>query len=255
MTPFNSDTAGDDFLQSNHGATTFVGGDMNNYAKGFRNVTATSTGGSDMANISDTAGNDEAWMFHGNTTLVGNNLKFVANGFQRVNLIARNGGDDIAHVYGTNNADTIFGNQSGTSMALASGRLLRSVGFETTNIDGRGGQDFGNLLGNVGFERFTADANQSRMEVGNHEINLTDVETTQFDGVDQIGEIIFADFSEGDLLLGDDEAVTGFINGNTIHARNIGMLEAQTESGSSSEYELGLVDYLFMLNGNWNRRS
>jgi hypothetical protein len=33
------------------------------------------------------------------------------------------------------------------------------------------------------------------------------------------------------------------------------MLEARTASGQNAEYEVGLVDYLFMLDGTWTERN
>jgi hypothetical protein len=132
--------------------------------------------------------------------------------------------------------------------------MNRAVGFETTEVIGQGGQNSSTLVGKLGYEKLSVDRQQIHLDYGNRQVTVRDFSENRFDGLDALGEIVFADFSEGDFLSGTSNAASGVLASQSMRAQNFGLLEARTQSGSAAEYEIGLVDYLFMLDGNWSSR-
>ena len=90
------------------------------------------------------------------------------------------------------------------------------------------------------------DSFQQRLKVLNAENN-------NFDGRGGIDEVLFSDFDGLDLLEGLGERATAFINARKIEVENIEYLEARTRAGENSYYDIAAVDYLFLLDGNWQQ--
>jgi hypothetical protein len=249
------DSAGDDRLSSRLNGVRFAGSGFLNTAQGFFRMEVVSQGGYDLANLVDTEHDDTITMNGTQTRIVNNHQQLIAKGFQRVNVIQQRGGQDQVFMVGTQGQDRLHVAGHGFTMTLAHGNVNRAVGFSSIVVDGRGGMDSANLLGFGAGSTLFANRQEVVYRQAENSIRLDNIEQVNVNGQNSVGQIIFADFSEDDELLLTQEAATARLGNTSINASGFGFLSAAARNGTTAQYEATLVDYLFMLDGRWQRRS
>jgi Subtilase family len=249
------DTLSDERLIGNNNQVMMVGSDFGNSVVGFEKIEAVASGGFDSAQLQDTTFDDKIVMNSAETRIVNQDSLLVVEGFDRINVLQRSGGNDSVTLLGTNGNDQVSCVKDGVSQSLASGATHRAVGFDNVAINGRGGEDTVRIIGSAGAKSLYADLDEVNFSSGAGQIRLTAVEQVNYSGVDQLGEIVFADFSEGDLLTAKSNSVSAQIANLKINAEDISFLTASTKESHTSEFEIAAVDFLFMLDGQWHRRT
>lgn len=249
------DTNANERLVGSNDQIRMIGTDFENSAWGFENIDARATGGFDSAQIQDTIHEDKIVMNAAETRISNSQSLLVASGFDRINVVQNSGGYDSISLIGTNGNDQLSSVNGGVSHSLANGVTNRSVGFENVEVNGRGGQDSVRIVGAAGAKSLWAGVDEIRFNSTAGQIRLTQVEQLNYSGVDKLGEIIFADFSEDDLLTASSNSVSAQIANLRVNAEDIGFLTASTKESHASQFEIAAVDFLFMLDGQWHRRT
>jgi hypothetical protein len=249
------DTQSDERLIGNNDHVMMVGSDFENTVAGFEKIEALATGGFDSAQLQDTKFDDKIVMNSVETRIVNEDSLLVVDGFDRINVLQRSGGDDIVSLLGTNGNDQVNCANGGVSQLLSNGVTHRAVGFDNVAINSRGGEDAVRIVGSAGAKSLYADLDEVNFTSATGQIRMTAVEQVNYSGVDQLGEIVFADFSEDDLLTAKSTSVSAQIANLKINAEDISFLTASTKESHTSEFEIAAVDFLFMLDGQWQRRT
>ena len=245
------DSYGDDRFIQNGERTVMRGESFRNFAYGFTQITATSRGGHDLAQLFDSAGNDTFVSMDGQATLSNANKSTATFGFDRVNAIAVHGGNDHAELTGSNGVDFVFANVNSVTLTDAPGLMRRAVGFDTVDVDTRLGDDASFMRGSEAREILTADDELVEFRTVLQEVRLANMETSRFHGNGGADEVIFSNFEELDLLSAIGDKATAYLDRHRVIAEDFAMLIAETENGATGSYDIGAVDYLFMLRGNW----
>lgn len=250
------------FLDS-HGADQFSrfsdraqmqGVDFVHVGIGFEQMEATSRFGSDSAQLVDSQWVDQVAMYAEQTSMSNQNWTVTVRGFDRVNAVSQTGGQDQVALYGSAGNDQVGDDGVGLTLTAASGEVNRAVGFSTTQVFGRGGIDSAVLVGTSLSEKLVANDRWTQLQSGSRTVTLNGILRTEFDGRGGVDELIFSEFGQGDELLGNQQQATARYAYREITARGFEFLEAKTKSASSSQYELQAVDYLFMLDGQWQAK-
>jgi subtilisin family serine protease len=248
------DSMGDDRLSNRVQGVRLSGTDFLITAQEFFRIEVDSQGGANLANLIDTPHNDTIMMNAHQTRIINDHHQLVARGFHRVNIIQQWGGEDQVWLVGSYGNDRLQVAGTGVSMVLADGTTNRIVGFSHVNVDGRGGSDLANFVGQGVGKTLFASRHEVVFRQAATMIRLENVEQVNYHGQDTIGQIVFADFSESDELFLTQESATAKLGNATINARGFDFLSAAARQGETAQFEASLVDYLFMLDGRWQRR-
>ena len=127
--------------------------------------------------------------------------------------------------------------------------MNRAIGFDQYTIDGNGGFDTATLVGSNGDDRLQADETIARLETEEVDFSITDFENQSFDGRGGFDVVALDGFDEDDLLEGEGINLRSAIDGTSLSATNFSFLNAATDL--VSRYDMSTVDYLFMLDGDW----
>ncbi|MEQ1904025.1 MAG: S8 family serine peptidase [Pirellulaceae bacterium] len=249
------DTHSDERLVGNNDHVMMVGSDFENSVVGFEKIEALASGGFDSAQLQDTKFDDNVIMNSVETRIVNEDSLLIVDGFDRINVLQRFGGNDNVTLLGTSGNDQVSCVNGGVSQLLSTGVTHRAVDFDNVAINGRGGEDAVRIVGSAGAKSLFADLDEVNFTSATGQIRMTAVEQVNYSGVDQLGEIVFADFSEGDLLTAKSTSVSAQIANLRINAEDVSFLTASTKASHTSEFEIAAVDFLFMLDGEWHRRT
>ena len=252
-----TDTAGNDQFYSSERMGMIDGNGFRGYATGMNTISVESKlGGNDTAQLTDSQGNDDVWMTGGQSVIASGASRTTTTGFSRTNIVSSLGGTDTVNMYGTTGQDSVYSTADATSMNISNGKLNRAVGFGNVLVDGRGGADFAYLVGTQNVDRLTASSTviQLTRGVGNR-LEISNTSQINFEGSGGADELVFSGFGSGDELTGTDVSALIRLAGTTISARDFALLEARTLAGQTAFHDIAAVDYLFMLDGNWQAKN
>ena len=242
------DSFGDDRYRQENNISTLRGNGFVSRATGFDTTTVVSVGGEDVARVYGSTGDDVVFANSEQTTLTTEQELYVVQGFERVNVIAVQGGTDVATLHGSAGDDRVNLN-SGRATLRSSNGLNRAIGFDQYTIDGNGGFDTATLVGSNGDDRLQADETIVRLETEEVDFSITDFENQSFDGRGGFDVVALDGFDEDDLLEGEGINLRSAIDGTSLSVTNFSFLNAATDL--VSRYDMSTVDYLFMLDGDW----
>ncbi len=249
------DSLGDDRLSKSGDRLRLAGPAFLTTAQGFFRVEVVSRGGTDLAILTDSAHDDQITMNAAQTRIVNQAERVFVQGFDRVQLHRQFGGQDRVLMMGSQRADRLQVHHATTTMTLASGAINRAVGFSDIVVDAGGGEDSASIVARGNGKTLFANRQEVRISQADRSIRLQDFEQVQYQGQDAIGQIVFADFSEEDDLVLRPESVAAKVGNTAIEAQGFDFLSAAARLGNIAQYEATTVDYLFMLDGRWQRRS
>ncbi len=242
-------------LLHRNGKTRFSDGDYLNIASGFDQIEVNAFGPDDVARIHDSIGNDSFISSETGFEFHGGNQSLYANGFSEIDVFADSGGIDSATLIGSNGNDQVFANNSTTILTNADGQQVQLTEFENVTVDTLGGLDLANLIGSEGRDLLATLENGIELESSIRRLEVLGSEDIQFDGRGGVDEVIFSDFDSLDLIEGLGDSATAYLNSRTIEATNFEFLEARTRDSEVSNYDIAAVDYLFLLDGDWQQTS
>ncbi len=249
-----SDTAGNDIFYSGGKNSSITGEGFAGWSGDMENISASASGGYDIAQLTDTAGNDQVSMNHFQTTIQSGTNWTQTSSFDRTNVVASRGGNDVVNMRGSVGSDYLYSSLDATSLMNQWGRLNRAIGFGTVHVDGNGGADFSVLVGSVGVDRLAATGDLIHLARGNNnQLFIAAAGNVSFDGISGADEVLFSEFGAGDELTGSGSMALARLAGRDIEATNFGFLGASTRAGQTSNQDISAVDYLFMLDGQWQR--
>lgn len=249
------DSLGDDRLSKIGDRLRLVGPGFLTTAQGFFRVEVISRGGYDLANLTDSVHDDQITMNAAQTRILNQAERVFVQGFDRVQLHRQFGGQDQVLMMGTQQADRLEVQNATTTMTLANGVTNRAVGFSDVVVDAGGGEDAAKIVARGNGKTLFANRQEVRLSQTDRSIRMQAFEQVQYQGQDAIGQIVFADFSEEDDLVLRPESVVAKVGNTAIQAQGFDFLSAAARLGNVARYEATAVDYLFMLDGRWQRRS
>jgi len=248
-----TDSRGNDQLTYDRNYIQLRGTGFQHMGFGFHNISVVSIGGYDTATIHDTPANDVFRSENGMTRLSNQNFNLVTSGFEQVSMIAKYGGTNTAFVNGSAGADQMTATVD--SFTVSDTRQSVTVtGFERAHVDLRGGNDTVNLIGSSQKETLRAIDRRVQFETVMQNLTITNAEKISFDGNGGGDQVIFEAMGPLDLLTGLGDRATAYMKNSTITAEEFAVLEARSVNNAFAEYDLDEVDYLYSLNGNWNRK-
>ena len=128
----------------------------------FENLTAKSTGGTDIASFFDSDGDDHLVAEQFKTELSGPGFDFVAEDFQFTHGYAKAGGNDLAEMYDTPQNDRFKADPEYARM-FRGAYQRRSKFFETVVAYATGGYDDARLFDSLETDQFIASPTESRL--------------------------------------------------------------------------------------------
>ncbi len=241
----------DDSLIHRPDKTRFQSENYLQSASGFEQVTVWANGGSDSARIHDSAGFDSFRAEGDQSELHSSVQSLYSNGFESVDVSANNGGLDSAILIGTAGGDFVSATASSVRLTNASGIEVVIRSFDRVTVDTLGGFDSSNLAGGAGSDRLRSLDNGIEFESTVQMLRIVHAESHDFSGGGGVDEIVFSDFDSLDLLQALGDRATAFLNAQRIEVSDFDFLEARAKAGATGLYEIEAVDYLYLLDGNW----
>jgi hypothetical protein len=226
-----------------------------NYTQGFAQVQAYSSGGDDVARIFDTAGNDQFTIDASHAELNSRGLQVSASRFRTSTVIANQGGVDQALIQGTEGADLAHVGEDSIRVELSNGRVNQVFGAERVQLDMLSGHDVAMITGTGDRDVLKARYDEVEFETTLQMLRMTNLERTEFDGNGGADEVIFDEVGELDLLESLGDQATIYLRDHSVKVEDFAFLEARTVDNAIADYDLEAVDYLYMLRGQWTRRS
>jgi hypothetical protein len=164
------------------------------------------------------------------------------------------GGYDQAIIVGTGGDDRLSSTTKAVALQNPIGQRALVEGFEQIVADLRGGRDSTHLIGSGQRDLLRALDDGVEFESTRQMLRVVNAEEHHFEGRGGADEVLFGDFDELDLLeiLGD--RAIAYLNQQQITAADFEFLEATTRSEHTSYHDIDAVDYLFMLDGNWQEK-
>ena len=242
-------TEGDDRFSSRKGTTNLRTSDGRAVSNsGFENTLVDGLGGRDIAHLSDSSGDDRFVLDPTNAHAETDFGRVTVGSFERVNAVANAGGDDSL-VLQDSAGDDRYRQRNNISTLRGDGFRNRAAGFDTTTVVSVGGEDVARVFGSTGDDRLHVDETTTRLETAQADYSITDFERQRFDGRGGFDVVELEGFDEDDLLEGGGRNLRSVIDGTTLSATNFSFLNAATDL--VSRYDISTVDYLFMLDGDW----
>lgn len=248
------DSAGDDMFVASADGYRMAGNGFVHSARGFDVFSAFATEGDDRAVIRDSIWNDSLAINGTSATLTNQSFTAYATGFDRIAAVSGRGGYDTAVMRGTTGDDRFYADVDSVSAALANGTVRRVVGFEEVDVQGLAGRDVGNMVGSNDVDLLQALREGTTFESTMQLVRLTQIEDQRFEGNEGGDEVYLEEFQALDLLRAVGDRAVAFLNRHRIEMAGFEYLQAETDSQSASQYDYDGVDYLFMLQGDWQER-
>ena len=252
-----TDSSSNDIFRRDHQGASMVSSWYNNFAQGFHHVTATSVnGGNDIAHLVDTPGNDTFFSSGDMAKLWSTGNSVTVTGFSRVNAISQHGGMDKAIIHGTNQNDHLFSDSHSITLRDSQDRIRRVVGFQELNVDLKQGSNQ-TVLQSENHLTETLHVNSQRVKLENavRQLEVKGSSNTRFSGSGSgsgSGDRVILE--ELNLLTAVGNRAVGYLNQHKVTAEDFATLEAKSIDTAMAEYELDIVDFQYLLRGNWQPR-
>lgn len=245
------DSVTDDNFFNRDDISVMYNGQFMNVATGFAQIETNAGSGNDFALLNGSNQSDTLYVGADSAQLSNVNQQITANGFERVVANSDGSGFDRAFVQGTAGADFVRADVNSTTISSAAGEFNRVVGFDRVTVDTGSGSDIVNLQGNQ--EREVLRVNQQELEYQTvmQELRVRGMDATHYDGNGGDDELIFSEFETLDLLDAVGDGATAYLRNHVVNAEDFALLEASTAAGETALRDVGAVDYLFMMRGDW----
>ena len=235
--------------------TRFSGDGFLNVATGFEQINVNAAGDNDTARIFDSAGDDTFFAIGRFAEYRGGGQVLFATGFTQVDVVAGAGGSDTATLTGSAGADQVLGTANSATLIDGGGARYRVTDFADVSIDTGGGLDLSNLVGSEGGDLLSTLEDGIRVQTSLQNLEVLNAEENRFEGRGGLDEVLFSDFDSLDLLEGLGDGATAYLNNREIEVAGIELLRAIADSDDPVNYDIEAVDYLFLLDGNWQQRE
>ncbi len=241
------DSAADDRFVVNNHITTMISPNFVANAAGFKDTTIISNQGNDFALIFDSKGDDHFSTSGNRTDFVAPRWKVTTFGVHRVNSVSIYGGQDTASLQGSNGNDTLIVNREAATISN-SDQFRRIIGFHRTDVDLMAGNDQVTYRGSESSETLRVRRTESEYRTDAQTVQVKNATSTLMRGNGGGDRIVF---EELDLLQGLGSKAVGFLNQHKVTAEQISALEARSVENAIAEYDLDIVDFQYLLYGNW----
>ncbi len=226
-----------------------------NVAHGFEQISVWAQEGTDTARIHDSAGFDVFNAAGNQTRLQSVSQTLVTDGFELVDVRAIHGGLDSATLTGTAANDFVAGTASTVSLENAIGVEVTVRNFDQVTVNTLGGYDTSSLRGGIGNDHLRSLGSTLEFESTLQMLRIVNAENHLFNGGGGINEVVLEDFDHLDLLAAIGNQATAWLNSQRIEVFNFDFLEARVRSGQTGFYEIDAVDYLYLLDGDWQQNQ
>ena len=239
-------TDGDDVVSATATTVATNGVELKNFA----NVRIDGGAGNDVATIEGATALNAS-----ETAVVASTAKstFVAFGFETVE--AKGVGVATANVYGSRGDDAVLADATTTEMVYATGAILKTSGFNTTNVFGNGGADRASLFAGSGTNTFDGRANQATLANGSFARRLNGFSNVAVFGSEE-GKLVanlYDSFGDDAFVLAQDSATMDVDGANLYSILAVDQVKVKREvgRGDDSIEEAETLDYLFSTE-NWD---
>ncbi len=239
-------TNGDDVVSATATTVATTGVELKNFAN---------------VRIDGGAGNDVATIEGANALNASENVvvattsksTLVAFGFETVE--AKGAGVATANVYGSRGDDALLADATTTEMVYATGTILKTSGFNTTNVFGNGGADRASLFAGSGLNTFDGRANQATLTNGSFARKLNGFSNVAVFGSEE-GKLVanlYDSIGDDAFVLAQDSATMDVDGANlySILAADQVKVKREAGRGDDSIEEAETLDYLFSTE-NWD---
>ena len=237
-------------------SSLIVGDGFRNRATGFERVSVNAGSGTDISNVFDTSGND---LFTGNpefATITGHKYEVISTGFDRVIVRSTAGGTDSAILTGSNQADRFTGRESfGLLKSISNGYLLRAIGFDKVEADGKGGDDISNLFDSTGDDEFRGTETQSFLRgdtFNNIATNFERVNAKALEGGDDYATLVDGSGDDRFFGAGKKGILTAEQNAFVYYTFGFETVKASAPNGGFDMLDVrNNIQYQFVKVGSW----
>lgn len=246
---------GQDRLLHRDGKSRLQGEGFVQVVNGFDQTFVWGKAGTDTARIYGTDGNDQFQAHDYNTEFHADSKALYTGGFDIVDVFADLAGTDSAILTGTKFHDSVLATVDTTRLQNAFGVDVAVHGFDQVFVDTGGGYDNTQIVGGEGIDLLKSLEQGIEYHSIRQMLTIIDAESHVFDGNGGYDEAIFSDFEELDLLTALGSGATAKLNSRTVDVVDIEFLEASTRPGETGLYEIDAVDFLFLLDGEWEQAA
>ena len=224
-------------------------------ATGFEQTSVWGHGGTDTANI-HTVGTNNSFEAQGfDSQLRTGSVQLNTNSFEIVDVFADLAGTNSASLVGTDFADSVSATEDSAKLLSALGIEVTVHGFDNVDIDTRAGFDNSVIVGGAGVDLLRSLEQGVEYQSVRQLLRIVEAENHVFDGGEGFDEVLFDDFEDLDLLAALGDGATAYTNSRTVEAVDIEFLEAVSRPDATGLYEIDAVDFLFLLDGQWESNS
>jgi hypothetical protein len=221
------------------------------FTTGFRQIEIHSQWGVDAAHLFDTASNDTFFSSGNRTEFRSADRVVTTIGVNDVHVTSQNGGLDTATIMGTAGNDILVADQNSVAMRDSQGQFRRVIGFHRTNVDLGSGSDHALYQGSSQSETFRVRQSQTEFTTNQQTLTVKNARESRFVGGGGSDQVIFEELN---LLQGLGNRATAYLNQYKVTAEDIAFLEASSVDNAMAEYDLEIVDFQYLLRGNWRPR-
>jgi hypothetical protein len=248
---FRDSFADDNFVVQNATATMRTLDLFNASASGFKKIEVQSHHGADTAQLFDTVAND-TFLSTGNRTELRSSTRTVTTiGVNNVQVISQSGGFDTATFIGTSGIDNLAVNHNSVTMQDGNGRVRRIVGFHRTEVDLGLGNDSVRYQGSAQSESLRVQRAQTEFNTTQQNVIVKNARESTFIGGGGNDQAILEELN---LLEGLGSRAVAYLENHRVTAENMSFLEARSVDQAMAEYDLEMVDFQYLLGGNWRTR-
>lgn len=223
-----------------------------NYARGFDVVNAhAGSGGDDRAWLYDSAGNDRLDARPDAVTLSGAGWRNRAAGFSRVDAVAAYGGFDVADMYDSLGND-VFISRPTVSVLFGQGFYNCARGFDEVrghSVDG--GLDIARLYGSDEADFLTVSSVTAELRGLTYTLRASGFTTLRSNGMGGADQAMFENVAANQRVVGRGDMARYVGQDFNTAVWGFEHLAAYAKVNQISHAEIGAVDYLFSLFGEW----
>jgi hypothetical protein len=243
------DSFENDIMVVDNGAASMKSGSLFRAdTTGFRNIHLESQSGQDSVQLYDTPGNDTFLSFGHRTELRSANLNVVTTGAAIVLMTSKWGGSDTAIITGTQGNDWLAVEQQNVSLHDSLGRSRVAQGVSEVSLNLGGGYDEANYRGSTQAEALRVDRSKTEFQTARQNFRVTNAEKTNFAGSGGNDRVVL---NELNLLQGLGNRAIAYLDQHQVTVEDFANLEAGSVDTAMAEYDLDLVDFQYLLRGNW----
>jgi hypothetical protein len=161
------------------------------------------------------------------------------------------GGLDTVTIRGAQGNDWLVVDQRNVRVFDTQGQVQWADGFQRVNVDLGNGHDIANFMGSSQVETLHVNRTETDFQNMRQRVVVTNSDETRFSGSGDNDELILEQLN---LLQSLGDQAVAFLDQHRITAQDIAFLEARSVDDAMAEYDLDVVDFQYLLRGNWRPR-